>query len=58
MLESSNDVVMYLLEEAHVATVDGASFCMDGYIRLSYAASEEDLRKALSRIAEAVKALV
>lgn len=57
VLESSNDVVMYLLEEAHVATVDGASFCMDGYIRLSYAASEDDLRKALSRIAEAVKAL-
>lgn len=57
VIESSADYVMYLLEEAHVATVDGASFCMDGYIRLSYAASEDDLRKALSRIAEAVKAL-
>lgn len=49
-IESSGDVAMYLLEEAHVATVDGAAFCLPGYIRLSYATSEDNIREAMSRI--------
>ena len=48
---------MFLLEEAHVATVDGAAFCLPGYIRLSYATSDDNIRKAMRRIAEAVKKL-
>lgn len=56
-ITTSGDLVMYLLEEAHVATVDGAAFCMPGYIRLSYAASDEDLTNALNRIQTAVSAL-
>ena len=32
-INDSNDLAMYLLEEAHVATVDGAAFCAPGYIR-------------------------
>lgn len=54
---SSADYVMYLLEEAHVACVDGAAFCADGYIRLSYATSDDNLREAMSRILEATNKL-
>ena len=48
---------MYLLEEGHVATVDGGAFCAPGYIRFSYATSDDNLREAMRRIAEAVSRL-
>lgn len=51
-IETSADYVMYLLEEANVACVDGAAFCAPGFIRLSYATSDELIRKAMSRIKE------
>lgn len=53
VINSSADYVMYLLDEAHVACVDGAAFCADGYIRLSYATSDENIREAMRRIREA-----
>lgn len=40
VIADDNDLCMYLLEEAHVATVSGSAFCLPGYIRLSYAASD------------------
>lgn len=52
------DVVEYLLDYAHVATVDGESFGDDNCIRLSYAASEETLIEAAKRIREALVKLV
>lgn len=52
-INSSADYVMYLLEEANVACVDGEAFCAPGFIRLSYATSDENIRKAMSRIKEA-----
>lgn len=57
-IESSGDYVMYLLEEAHVAAVDGAAFCAPGYLRLSYACSEEQIREAMKRIREASAKLI
>lgn len=48
---SSADLAMYLLEKGHVATVDGGAFGMEGYIRLSYATSDDNLREAMRRIA-------
>lgn len=54
LIETSGDLAMYLLEEAHVATVDGAAFCAPGYIRFSYATSDENLRNALARIKKAL----
>ena len=48
---------MYLLDEAHVATVDGAAFALPGYIRLSYATSDENLVEAMNRIAAALAKL-
>lgn len=53
-IESSTDLVMYLLEEAHVATVDGAAFGLPGFIRLSYAASDGDINEAMNRIQKAL----
>lgn len=53
VIESVNDYVMYLLEEAHVACVDGAAFCAPGYMRLSYATSDDNIREAMRRIREA-----
>ncbi len=56
-IETSSDYVMYLLEVAHVAAVDGAAFGAPGHIRISYAASEENIREAMRRIREATAAL-
>ena len=53
-IETSGDLAMYLLESGHVATVDGGAFGMEGYIRLSYATSDDNLREALRRIREAL----
>ncbi len=53
-IRDASDLAMYLLDEAHVATVDGAAFCLPGYIRLSYATSDENIRQAMARIADAL----
>lgn len=58
VMENAGDYVMYLLEEAHVATVDGAAFCAPGYLRLSYAISDDNIREAMRRIKEASAKLV
>ena len=52
-IKSSGDYVMYILEEAHVACVDGDAFCAPGYMRLSYATSDDNIREAMRRIREA-----
>ncbi len=50
VIRTSGDYVSYLLEEAHVAAVDGDAFCAPGYLRLSYATSEDNIREAMRRI--------
>jgi aspartate aminotransferase len=54
LLKDANDFSMFLLEEANVATVTGDAFGAPNCIRLSYAASEEQLREAINRIQEAI----
>lgn len=49
-LKTDEDVVMALLEENGVALVHGTAFGLAGHFRISYAASDEDLAKALDRI--------
>lgn len=58
VITTDDDLAMYLLEEAHVATVSGSAFCLPGYIRLSYAASDDQLREAFARIENALARLV
>ena len=53
-LASGHDLAMYLLEAADVATVGGDAFGSPNCIRLSYAASDEQLAEALRRIERAV----
>lgn len=57
-IKTSGDYVLYLLEEAHVAAVDGDAFCAPGYLRLSYATSEENIREAMRRIRVASEKLL
>ena len=54
---SSEAVADYLLEEAGVAVLDGVGFGHhgDGYLRISYANSVENIRRALERIEQAIR---
>ncbi len=56
-INDANDFCQYLLINAHVAVVAGSAFGADNCFRLSYAASEADLREAIRRIKEAVARL-
>jgi aspartate/methionine/tyrosine aminotransferase len=49
-VDTSSQLVELLLNEAHVAVVDGGAFGMPGYLRLSYATGMEDLKIAVKRI--------
>lgn len=51
-INNATDFSMFLLEKAHVATVTGEAFGSPNNIRLSYAASEDQLREAIRRIKE------
>ena len=50
VINNAADLAMYLLEEGHVATVDGEAFCLPGYIRLSYATSDDNIRVSLDTL--------
>ena len=50
LINNATDFSMLLLEEAHVATVTGDAFGEPNCIRISYAASQEQIKEALHRI--------
>ena len=49
-LKTDTEFVQKLLEKSMVAVVQGSAFGLDGYFRISYATSMENLKKAISRI--------
>ena len=51
-VENASDFAMLLLEQANVATVTGEAFGAPDCIRISYAASQDELKEAIRRIAE------
>jgi len=53
-INNGDDFCMYMLEKGHVALVPGGAFGDDKCVRLSYAASEKDLKEALKRIKAAL----
>ena len=53
-IENASDFALFLLENAHVATVTGEAFGNENCIRISYAASEENIRRAVARISAAL----
>jgi aspartate aminotransferase len=56
-IENADDLCMHILDEAHVALVTGAAFGAPNCVRISYAASEENLREAISRIKQVLSKL-
>ena len=57
VIATATDLAMYLLREAHVATVSGDAFGSPGHLRLSYATSDDNLREAAARIKTALAKL-
>lgn len=55
VINNSMDFAIHLLETSHVATVPGVAFGMEGFVRLSYANSMDNIKEGLKRIAEFVK---
>tara|TARA_B100000795_G_scaffold269307_1_gene258316 strand:- start:14937 stop:16124 length:1188 start_codon:yes stop_codon:yes gene_type:complete len=53
-IESASDFSLFILEKANVATVTGDAFGTANCIRISYAASELQIREAIKRIKEAL----
>lgn len=49
LLKNSKDIAQILLEEFYVAVIPGEEFGMDGYLRLSFAISEEQIDRTLIR---------
>jgi len=56
-INNADEFCGYILSEAHVAVVSGSAFGADNCFRLSYAASEEKLLEAISRIKNAMAKL-
>jgi aspartate aminotransferase len=57
VIHTAADLCLYLLSEALIALVTGEAFGDPNCIRISYAASEETLTKAMSRMKEALEKL-
>lgn len=57
VINNVTDLALYLLNEAHVATVSGDAFACPGHLRLSYATDDKDIVGAVSRIATALSRL-
>ncbi len=49
-LKTDSHFVQKLLEKENVAVVQGSAFGLEGYFRISYATSMNNLKKAMSRI--------
>jgi aspartate aminotransferase len=56
-IKNGDDFCMWMLEKGHVALVPGGAFGDDNCVRLSYAASEKDLKEALKRMKETLATL-
>jgi len=58
MIKTSDDLALYLLNKAHVATVAGDAFGAPECLRLSYATSEIEMTEAINRIRKALALLM
>jgi aspartate aminotransferase len=57
VIENDDQLAMYLLDQAHAVTVGGGAFGAPGYLRLSYAVSDDDIRDGLAAIGAALARL-
>ena len=56
-IKDSDELALYLLDKAQVALVGGTAFGAPGCIRISYAASDDNIREAIKRIKAALELL-
>ncbi|MFA6832369.1 MAG: pyridoxal phosphate-dependent aminotransferase [Bacteroidaceae bacterium] len=56
-INNGMDLALYLLQEAHVACVDGSAFGAPECLRMSYATSDENIEEAMKRVTVALAAL-
>lgn len=54
-IESDDDVTMFLLDKAHVASVAGGPFGAPGYVRFSYATNEERIVAGVASMRSAIE---
>ncbi|MBA8961428.1 aspartate aminotransferase [Rhodococcus percolatus] len=57
LLENDQDVVLFLLDHASVATIQGSAYGAQSYFRVSFATSEDVLRNAVAAVEKAVASL-
>lgn len=57
VIKNADDFCLWMLEKGHVALVPGGAFGDEDCVRLSYAASEKDLKEALKRMKDALATL-
>jgi aspartate aminotransferase len=57
-IKTSDDLALYLLDKAHVATVGGSAFGSPDCLRISYATSDDQIVEAVKRIKSALEALI
>ncbi|PKE29051.1 aspartate aminotransferase [Rahnella sp. AA] len=57
IVQNDEDFAAYLLESAHVATLQGSAFGAPGYLRIAYAIDDSRLQEACERITRACRAL-
>ncbi|MEQ8575988.1 MAG: aminotransferase class I/II-fold pyridoxal phosphate-dependent enzyme, partial [Fulvivirga sp.] len=57
VIKNADDLCLYILEEAHVSLVTGDAFGDANCVRISYAASVEELKEAMIRIKSALSKL-
>ena len=58
VIKNGDDFCFFMLDKGHVSLVPGGAFGDENCVRLSYAASEKDLREAMKRMKEALATLV
>tara|TARA_B100000989_G_scaffold298680_1_gene289077 strand:+ start:1311 stop:2510 length:1200 start_codon:yes stop_codon:yes gene_type:complete len=58
LIKNSNDLTMYLLNDAYVATVAGSAFGTNECIRISYATSKKNITEAMTRIKNSLEKLI
>ena len=56
-IENDSDFVQLLLENYGIAVVQGSAFGLEGFFRVSYATSMENLEKAMKKIKEFCESL-
>jgi aspartate/methionine/tyrosine aminotransferase len=56
-LKTSGDFAQRLLEEEHTVVTDGAGFGAEGFLRISYATSIEQIKEGVGRIRRLVEKL-